>query len=135
MLDDDPTPIRKQYLDVKRQYPNTIVFFRLGDFYETFDADAELAARELDIVLTGRNVAKGQRVPMAGIPYHAVEGYIAKLIAKGDHVAICQQVSTQAVKGPFRAEVLRGPTPRTVGEPELLDAQLNNYLAALVAFC
>ena len=76
------TPIRKQYLDVKRQYPNTIVFFRLGDFYETFDADAELAARELDIVLTGRNVAKGQRMPMAGIPYHAVEGYMAKLIAK-----------------------------------------------------
>jgi len=133
MLDEDPTPIRKQYLDVKRQYPNTIVFFRLGDFYETFDADAELAARELDIVLTGRNVAKGQRVPMAGIPYHAAEGYIAKLIAKGYHVAICEQVSTQAVKGLFRREVVRVVTPGTVVEPGLLDAQRNNYLAVLVA--
>ena len=133
MVDEDPTPIRKQYLDVKRQYPNTIVFFRLGDFYETFDADAELAARELDIVLTGRNVAKGQRVPMAGIPYHAVEGYIAKLIAKGYHVAICEQVSTQAVKGLFRREVVRVVTPGTVVEPGLLDAQRNNYLAVLVA--
>ncbi len=132
MLDDHPTPIRKQYLDVKRQYPNTIVFFRLGDFYETFDADAELAARELDIVLTGRNVAKGQRVPMAGIPYHAVEGYIARLIAKGYHVAICEQVSTQAVKGLFRREVVRVVTPGTVVEPGLLDAQRNNYLAVLV---
>src|SRR6266849_3092968 len=132
MLDEDPTPIRKQYLDVKRQYPNAIVFFRLGDFYETFDADAELAARELDIVLTGRNVAKGQRVPMAGIPYHAVEGYIAKLIAKGYHVAICEQVSTQAVKGLFRREVVRVVTPGTIVEPGLLDAQRNNYLAALV---
>ena len=132
MLDEDPTPIRKQYLDVKRQYPNTIVFFRLGDFYETFDADAELAARELEIVLTGRNVAKGQRVPMAGIPYHAAEGYIAKLIAKGYHVAICEQVSTQAVKGLFRREVVRVVTPGTVVEPGLLDAQRNNYLAVLV---
>src|SRR5579859_3176796 len=104
MADEDPTPIRRQYLDVKRQYPGTIVFFRLGDFYETFDGDAELVSRELDLVLTGRNVAKGQRVPMAGIPYHAVEGYIAKLIGRGYHVAICEQVSTQAVKGLFRRE-------------------------------
>src|SRR4051794_322644 len=133
MLDEDPTPIRKQYLDVKRQYPGTIVFFRLGDFYETFDGDAELVARELDIVLTGRNVAKGQRVPMAGIPYHAVEGYIAKLIDKGHHVAICEQVSTQAEKGLFRREVVRVVTPGTVVEPGLLDAGRNNYLAALVA--
>jgi DNA mismatch repair protein MutS len=132
MVDEDPTPIRKQYLDVKRQYPGVIVFFRLGDFYETFDSDAELVARELDIVLTGRNVAKGQRVPMAGIPYHAVEGYIAKLIAKGFHVAICEQVSTQAVKGLFRREVVRVVTPGTIVEPGLLDAQRNNYLAALV---
>jgi DNA mismatch repair protein MutS len=133
MLDEDPTPIRRQYLDVKRQYPSTIVFFRLGDFYETFDADAELVARELDIVLTGRNVAKGQRVPMAGIPYHAVEGYIAKLIGKGYHVAICEQVSTEAVKGLFRREVVRVVTPGTIVEPGLLNAERNNYLAALAA--
>src|SRR5260370_38549407 len=104
MLDEDPTPIRRQYLDVKRQYPDTIVFFRLVDFYEKFDADAELAARDLDIVLTGRNVAKGQRVPMAGIPYHAVQGCIPRLIAKGYHVAIFEQGDTQAVKVLCRSE-------------------------------
>jgi DNA mismatch repair protein MutS len=131
MPDTDLTPIRKQYLDVKRQYPGTIVFFRLGDFYETFDADAELVARELDIVLTGRNVAKGSRIPMAGIPYHAVENYLAKLIAKGYHVAICEQVSNQAVKGLFKREVVRVVTPGTVTEPGLLDSQRNNYLASL----
>ena len=132
MTEEDLTPIRRQYLDVKQQYPDTIVFFRLGDFYETFDGDAELTARELDLVLTGRNVAKGQRVPMAGIPYHAVEGYISKLIAKGYHVAICEQVSTQAVQGLFRREVVRVVTPGTLVEPGLLDAQRNNYLAALL---
>ncbi len=131
MSDTDLTPIRKQYLDVKRQYPDTIVFFRLGDFYETFDGDAELVARELEIVLTGRNVAKGQRIPMAGIPYHAAENYIARLIAKGYHVAICEQVGGEAVKGLFRREVVRVVTPGTVVEPGLLDAQRNNYLAAL----
>src|SRR4026209_2405790 len=122
MAVEDLTPIRKQYLDVKRQYPNTILFFRLGDFYETFDGDAELVARELDIVLTGRNVAKGQRIPMAGIPYHAVEGYLAKLIARGFHVAICEQVGTQAVKGLFKREVVRVVTPGTIVEPGLLNA-------------
>ena len=74
------TPVRRQYLDIKKQFPNAIVFFRLGDFYETFDEDAEVVARELDIVLTSRNVAKNQRVPMAGVPHHAAENYIARLI-------------------------------------------------------
>ena len=91
------TPIRKQYLDIKRQYPDTILFFRLGDFYETFDQDAETTSRELDIVLTSRNVAKGVRIPMAGIPYHAVENYLSRLIEKGYHVAICDQVGEQPV--------------------------------------
>jgi DNA mismatch repair protein MutS len=131
MPDDDPTPIRKQYLDVKRQYPNVIVLFRLGDFYETFDADAELVSRELELVLTGRNIARGKRVPMAGIPFHAAENYIARLIAKGYHVAICEQTSTEAVKGLFRREVVRVVTPGTVVEPGMLDAGRNNYLAAL----
>jgi DNA mismatch repair protein MutS len=132
MSDADPTPIRKQYLDVKRQYPDTIVLFRLGDFYETFDGDADLVARELDLVLTHRNVAKGHRVPMAGIPHHAAENYIARLIAKGYHVAICDQVSTQAVNGLFRREVVRVVTPGTVVEPGMLEAARNNYLAALL---
>jgi DNA mismatch repair protein MutS len=131
MPEEDITPIRKQYLDVKRQYPGVIVLFRLGDFYETFDADAELVSRELEIVLTGRNVAKGQRVPMAGIPFHAAEGYISRLINKGYHVAICEQVSTEAIKGLFRREVVRVVTPGTVVEPGMLDASRNNYLTAL----
>jgi DNA mismatch repair protein MutS len=132
MTDVDATPLWKQYLDVKRQYPNTIVLFRLGDFYETFEDDAKLVARELEIVLTGRPIAKGQRVPMAGIPFHALENYLAKLIGKGYHVAICDQVSTEAVKGLFKREVVRVVTPGTVVEPGLLEAGRNNYLAALV---
>jgi DNA mismatch repair protein MutS len=132
MPEDDLTPIRKQYLDVKHQYPNVIVLFRLGDFYETFDDDAELVSRELELVLTGRNIARGKRVPMAGIPFHAAENYIARLIAKGYHVAICEQTSTQAVKGLFTREVVRVVTPGTVVEPGMLDAGRNNYLAALV---
>lgn len=128
-MPEDVTPIRQQYLDIKRQYPDAIVFFRLGDFYETFDQDAELAARELDIVLTSRNVAKGTRVPMAGIPYHAVENYLARLIEKGYHVAICEQVGEVPRKGLVRREVVRVVTPGTVVEPGLLSGNRNNYLA------
>jgi len=92
------TPIRKQYLEIKKQYPDSILFFRLGDFYETFDHDAEITSKELDIVLTARNVAKGVKVPMAGIPFHAVENYLGRLIEKGYHVAICEQVGEQPIK-------------------------------------
>ncbi len=129
---DDVTPIRKQYLEIKRQYPHAILFFRLGDFYETFDQDAEIAARELDIVLTSRNVAKGTRVPMAGIPHHAVENYLARLIERGYHVAICDQVGDQPIKGLFPREVVRVVTPGTVVEPGLLPGDSNNYLACMV---
>ena len=131
-MDDEITPIRQQYLEIKRQYPDAILFFRLGDFYETFDQDAETASRELDIVLTSRNVAKGVRVPMAGIPYHAVENYLARLIEKGYHVAICEQVGEQPVKGLFPREVVRVVTPGTVVEPGLLPGDANNYLACVV---
>ncbi len=86
------TPLRRQYLEIKRRYPHAIVFFRLGDFYETFDQDAETAARELEITLTSRPVGKDQRVPLAGIPHHALDSYLAKLIAKGYKVAICEQM-------------------------------------------
>ena len=79
----DLTPIRQQYLEIKKQYPNAIVFFRLGDFYETFDEDATITSQVLDIVLTSRPVAKGVRVPMAGIPYHAAENYLGRLIEHG----------------------------------------------------
>ena len=131
-MPEDVTPIRQQYLEIKRQYPNAILFFRLGDFYETFDQDAEIAARELDIVLTGRNVARGTRVPMAGIPFHAVDNYLSRLIDKGYHVAICEQVGDQPQKGLFPREVVRVVTPGTVVEPELLHGDANNYLASLV---
>jgi DNA mismatch repair protein MutS len=126
------TPIRKQYLDIKRQYPDAIIFFRLGDFYETFDEDAKTASRELDLILTGRNVGKGQRVPMAGVPHHAAEGYIAKLIDKGYKVALCEQIGTETVNGLMPRDVTRVFTAGTVVEPGMLDAGRNNYLAALL---
>jgi DNA mismatch repair protein MutS len=132
MQKDDATPIRKQYLQIKRQYPDAILFFRLGDFYETFDQDAETAARELDIVLTSRNVAKGVRVPMAGIPYHAAENYLARLIERGYHVAICEQIGDQPVKGLVPRKVTRVVTPGTVVEPGLLPGDANNYLVCVV---
>src|SRR5512139_1313957 len=130
---EDISPIRKQYLEIKRHYPDTILFFRLGDFYETFDQDAETASRELDIVLTSRNVAKGSRVPMAGIPHHAVENYLARLIEKGFHVAICEQVGDQPTHGLFPRKVVRVVTPGTVVEPGLLPGDANNYLACYIA--
>jgi DNA mismatch repair protein MutS len=129
---EDISPVRRQYLEIKRQYPTAIVFFRLGDFYETFDSDAETAARELDIVLTSRNVAKGVRVPMAGIPFHAADTYLAKLIERGFHVAICEQVGEAPIRGLFPREVVRVVTPGTVVEPGLLRGDANNFLAAAV---
>ena len=131
-MTDDVTPIRQQYLEIKRQYPNAILFFRLGDFYETFDQDAETAARELDIVLTSRPIGKGLRAPLAGIPYHAVENYLSRLIEKGYHVAICEQIGDQPTKGIFPRRVVRVVTPGTIVEPGLLPGDGNNYLASIV---
>src|ERR1051325_4779000 len=131
MSNDDVTPVRQQYLNIKKEYPDAILFFRLGDFYETFDEDAETVARELDIVLTSRPVGKGVRAPLAGIPYHAAENYIARLIEKGYHVAICEQVGEQPSKGIFPRKVVRVVTPGTVTEPGLLPGDSNNYLAAV----
>ncbi|MFZ5822132.1 MAG: DNA mismatch repair protein MutS [Chloroflexota bacterium] len=132
MPNDDITPVRQQYLDIKRQYPDAILFFRLGDFYETFDEDAEITARELDIVLTSRPVGGGVRVPLAGIPYHAVENYLSRLIEKGYHVAICEQVGDQPTRGIFPRKVVRVVTPGTVVEPGLLPGDANNYLASIL---
>ncbi len=126
------TPVRRQYLQIKQAHPDAILFFRLGDFYETFDEDAKVTARELDLVLTSRPVGKGQRVPLAGIPYHAVEGYVARLIGKGYKVAICEQIGNETVKGLMPREVVRVITPGTVLEPALLDDRRNNYLAAIL---
>jgi len=127
------TPIRQQYLRIKRRYPQAIVFFRLGDFYETFDEDAKLASRELEIVLTSREMGKGHRVPMAGIPYHALDNYLARLINRGYKVAICEQVTKPGeTKGLVQRDVVRVVTPGTVVEPSLLDSKSNNYLTSLV---
>jgi DNA mismatch repair protein MutS len=125
------TPLRKQYLRVKQKYPEAIVFFRLGDFYETFDEDAKVASRELDVVLTSREMGKGHRVPMAGIPHHALDNYLAKLINRGHKVAICEQL-TPPGKGLVERDVIRVVTPGTVVEPNLLASKSNNYLASLV---
>ncbi|MFC1916952.1 DNA mismatch repair protein MutS [Chloroflexota bacterium] len=130
---EDSTPIRQQYLRIKRKYPQAIVFFRLGDFYETFDEDARIASRELEIVLTSREMGKGNKVPMAGIPYHALDNYLAKLINRGYKVAICEQVTKPGeTKGLVEREVVRLVTPGTIVEPSLLDSKSNNYLVSLV---
>ncbi|KAA3648868.1 MAG: DNA mismatch repair protein MutS [Chloroflexi bacterium] len=126
------SPVRQQYLEIKGQHPKAILFFRLGDFYETFDEDAQTVARELDIVLTSRNVSKGTRVPMAGVPHHAAENYLSRLIEKGYHVAICEQVGDEPVNGLMPREVVRIVTPGTIVEPGLLPSEANNYLASVI---
>jgi DNA mismatch repair protein MutS len=124
------TPVRSQYLRIKKRFPNTIVLFRLGDFYETFDDDAKLVSQVCDIVLTSRPVGKGERVPLAGVPYHAVESYLARLISAGYKVAIVEQMEEQERRGLMGREVVRVVTPGTVVEPALLEEKRNNYLAA-----
>ena len=128
------TPARRQYLDIKAEYPDCILFFRMGDFYEMFDRDAEIAARELDITLTARSFSKknGKEIPMAGVPHHAVDSYIHTLIDKGYHVAVCDQVSEPTGKGIVDREVVRVMTPGTLTEPELLDGDKPNYLMSIV---
>jgi DNA mismatch repair protein MutS len=126
-----PTPLRKQYLRIKQGYPGAIVFFRLGDFYETFDDDARITSRELDIVLTSREMGKGHKVPLAGIPCHALDNYLARLITRGYKVAICEQLSPPG-KGLVERDVIRVITPGTVVEPNLLESKSNNYLVSLV---
>jgi DNA mismatch repair protein MutS len=131
-MPEDVTPIRKQYLEIKRDYPGAILFFRLGDFYETFDEDAEITARELDIVLTSRPIGKGVRAPLAGIPYHSIDNYLSRLIQKGYHVAICEQIGEEPVEGIFPRKVVRVVTPGTIIEPGLLPGDSNNFLASVV---
>jgi DNA mismatch repair protein MutS len=132
-MKDDVTPIRRQYLRIKKQYPNAIVLFRLGDFYETFDEDARVASKELEIVLTSREMGKGNKIPLAGIPYHALDGYLAKLINRGYKVAICEQLTKPGeVKGLVERDVVRLVTPGTVVEPNLLNSKTNNYLVSVV---
>ncbi len=130
------TPMKKQYIDIKAQNPDCLLFFRLGDFYEMFDEDARVAAEELNLTLTtrDRNKPPAQRTPMCGVPYHSAEAYIARLIAKGYKVAICEQTEDPAkAKGLVDREVIRVVTPGTLIEENLLDEGRNNFLAALWA--
>ena len=128
------TPARRQYLRIKREHEDEILLFRMGDFYETFDDDARIISRELEIALTSREMGRGQRVPLAGIPYHSLEPHLARLIRKGYKVAICEQTSDPATsRGLVDREVVRVVTPGTVLEDSLLTADANNYLAAAVA--
>ncbi|MDD4987794.1 MAG: hypothetical protein PHS68_02765, partial [Candidatus Izemoplasmatales bacterium] len=128
----DYTPMMQQYLEIKKDYTDFIVFFRLGDFYEMFFTDALVASKELEIVLTGRDAGVEERVPMCGIPYHAAALYIDKLIDKGFKVAIVEQVEDPALaKGIVRREVIRLITPGTLTDGDLLDEKSNVFIGAL----
>ena len=125
------TPVRQQYLRIKKRYPEAIVLFRLGDFYETFDEDAKLFSHILEITLTSREMGKGHKVPMAGIPHHALNNYLGRLINRGYKVAVCEQL-TPPGKGLVERDVVRVATPGTIIEPSLLDGTANNYLASVI---
>ena len=122
----------KQYFQIKEQYPDTILMFRLGDFYEMFFDDAKLASNELELVLTGRDCGQEERAPMCGVPFHSVDSYIARLVAKGYKVAICEQLEDPALaKGLVKRDVTRVITPGTVIESTMLDESKNNFLACI----
>ncbi len=125
--------VRQQYLQLKKRYPNAILFFQLGDFYETFEEDAHVVASVCGIVLTSREMGRGQRMALAGVPVHAADNYIAKLLRAGHRVAVCQQLGDEPPKGSriVEREVVRVVTPGTVLEPDLLEERANNYLAAV----
>src|SRR5688572_14463301 len=126
----DLVPSRQQYLDLKAQHPHAILLYRLGDFYETFDDDALVAARDARITLTSRSFGRSGRVPMAGIPHHALNHYLGRLLAAGHTVAIAEQLSEPG-RGLVERRVTRVLTPGTVAEPALLPAAENRYLAAV----
>ena len=128
----DYSPMMKQYFEMKEKYPNTILFFRLGDFYEMFFNDAKTVSRELELTLTGRECGQEERAPMCGVPFHSAESYIAKLVAKGYKVAICEQLEDpKLAKGLVKRDVIRVITPGTVLESSMLDETQNNFLCSL----
>src|SRR3954466_5540778 len=129
---DASTPLMRQYNSIKEQVPNALLLFRLGDFYELFFEDAVTAARELEITLTARNKEKGAAIPMCGVPFHAAEGYISRLIQKGYRVAICDQVEDpRLAKKLVKREVTRIVTPGTAMDANLVRSRENVYLAAV----
>ncbi|QGG46826.1 DNA mismatch repair protein MutS [Heliorestis convoluta] len=127
-----PTPMMQQYASIKKEHPDAFLFFRLGDFYEMFGEDAIVASRELEITLTARDGGLRERIPMCGVPYHAAESYIARLVEKGYKVAICEQVEEAGKgKGIVKREVLRVVTPGTITDSTMLEEKANNFLVAL----
>ncbi len=131
-MQDFSTPMMKQYIDIKKQYMDCLLFFRMGDFYELFLEDAEIGAKVLDIVLTSRAKGKDGRIPMAGVPYHAVDSYIAKLVKAGHKVAICEQITEPNKYGIVEREVIRIITPGTILDEHTLVQKENNYIMSLM---
>ena len=128
------SPMMQQYFEIKKNYEDTILMFRLGDFYEMFFDDAKTASKELELVLTGRDCGQEERAPMCGVPFHSADGYIARLVSKGYKVAICEQMEDPALaKGIVKRDVIRVITPGTVIESSMLDESKNNYLASVCA--
>ncbi len=126
------TPLMKQYKEIKSNHQDSILFFRLGDFYEMFFSDAEIAAKELGLTLTSRNKEKDMEVPLAGIPYHSASSYISKLVNKGYKIAICKQTEDpKTAKGIVKREVVKIITPGTIVDIDSLDATSNNYLLSI----
>lgn len=126
------SPMMMQYFEIKNEYSDTILFFRLGDFYEMFFDDAKIAAQELDLVLTGRDCGQEERAPMCGVPFHSADSYIAKLVSRGYKVAVCEQVEDPATtKGLVKRDVIRVITPGTVIESNMLEDGTNNYLCSI----
>src|SRR6056297_3832344 len=126
------TPMMQQYLRIKREHPDTLLFYRMGDFYELFYDDARRAAELLDITLTARGKSAGEPIPMAGVPYHAAENYLARLVRAGVSVAICEQIGDPATsKGPVERRVVRVVTPGTLSDEAFLEDRRDNLLAAI----
>ncbi len=126
------TPMMQQYLRLKAENPDILLFYRMGDFYELFYDDAKRASELLDISLTKRGASAGEPIPMAGVPFHAVEGYLAKLVQMGESVAICEQIGDPATsKGPVERKVVRIVTPGTVTDEALLSERVDNLIAAI----
>ena len=126
------TPMMKQYTEVKKSCPDAILMFRLGDFYEMFFEDALVASKELEITLAGRDCGQEERAPMCGVPFHAADSYIARLVAKGHKVAICEQMEDpKAAKGIVKRDIIRVVTPGTILDDGLLDSRKTNYMASV----
>jgi len=126
------TPMMQQYLRIKSEFPDMLLFYRMGDFYELFYDDARRAAELIDITLTSRGKSGGQPIPMAGIPYHAADNYLGRLVRRGESVAICEQIGDPATsKGPVERKVMRVVTPGTLTDDNLLEARRDNVVAAI----